>query len=212
MAPSGFVTRNNPLILRVCVAACLAFLSLRAVEAQQPTNARATQSFIERLEITGNRRIQTATIMDHIRSRPGDPYDGEAVQRDAQALRDTGYFDEVRLRVEAIPDEPNGKVIAFDLNEKPIIRRIAYRGIRSISETDLLGAYKNNKINLSVETWFDPEKLTRAATVIEELLASHGHPSATVKPSYEIVASSNVVTILFTVDEGPKAKSSPHSH
>jgi len=93
-----------------------------------------------------------------------------------------------------------------------IVRRIAYRGIKSINEADLLGAYKNNKINLSVETPFDPEKLTRAATVIKELLAAHGHPSATVKPSYEIDPSLNVVSILFTVDEGPKAKSSPNSH
>lgn len=92
------------------------------------------------------------------------------------------------------------------------VRRIAYRGIKSINDADLLGAYKSNKINLSTETPFDPEKLTRAATVIKELLAAHGHASATVKPSYEVDASSNVVSILFTVDEGPRVKSSPNSH
>jgi outer membrane protein insertion porin family len=203
-------TRNIPLILRACLTACLSLLSVQALESQQSHDSRATQSFIERLEITGNRRVQRTTIMAHIRSRPGDPYDGEAVQRDAQALRDIGYFEEVRLRVEDIPDEPNGKIVAFDVKEKPFVRRIEYRGIKSINEADILNAYKNNKINLSVETWFEPEKLTCAATVIEELLAAHGHPSATVKPSYERTASSNVVTILFTIDEGPKAQPSPN--
>ena len=91
------------------------------------------------------------------------------------------------------------------MEERPVIRRIGYRGIKSISEADIENAYKENKITLSVETWFDPEKLTRAANVVEELLAAHGHQSATVEPTYERTASSNVVTVLFTIDEGPKA-------
>ncbi len=204
--------RYIPLTVKLCATACLFLLSTQPLVSQQSHDSHATQSFIRELRIEGNRRVQRTTIMAHILVRPGGPYSAEAVQRDAQSLRDTGYFDEVRLRVENIPDEPNGKMIAFYVKERPIIRRIAYRGINSINEADLLGAYKNNKINLSVETWFDPEKLTRAATVIEELLAAHGHPSATVKPTYEITASSNVVSILFTVDEGPKVQSSPKSH
>jgi hypothetical protein len=93
---------------------------------------------------------------------------------------------------------------------KPHIRRIRYLGIKSISEVDIENAYKDNKITLSVETRFDAEKLTHAATVIQELLAAHSHPSATIKPTYERTASSNEVTILFTIDEGPKAQPSTH--
>jgi outer membrane protein insertion porin family len=197
-------TRSVPLILRVCVTACLSLLSVQTLESQQSHDSRATQSFIERLEITGNRRVQTTTIMAHIRSRAGDPYDREAVQRDAQALRDTGYFDEVRLRVADSSDEPSGRIVAIDVKEKPFIRRIGYRGIKSISEVDIENAYKDNKITLSVESWFDAEKLTHAATVIQELLAAHSHPSATVKPTYERTASSNEVAILFTIDEGQR--------
>jgi outer membrane protein assembly factor BamA len=80
----------------------------------------------------------------------------------------------------------------------------------SVLRQRLENAYKDNKITLSVESWFDAEKLTHAATVIQELLAAHSHPSATVKPTYERTASSNEVTILFTIDEGPKAQPSPH--
>jgi outer membrane protein insertion porin family len=184
-------------------------MTAQALESHQSEDSQATQNFIQRLDIAGNRRIRTATIIAHIYSRPGDTYDSEVVQHDAQALRHTEYFEEVRLSVEDDPATPRGKIVTFVLKERPIIRRITYRGVKSINEADILKAYKENKITLSVETWFDPEKMTRAATVIEKLLAARGYPSAVVKPTYEITASSNNVAILFTIDEGPQVQPSP---
>jgi outer membrane protein insertion porin family len=199
-------------IVRACVTACLFLMLVQSIESQQSHDSHASESFIERIEFVGNRRVQLATIMAHIVSRPGDTYNSEVVQRDAQALRDTEYFDDVRLRVEDDPDAPKGKILRLDVKERPVIRRIEYRGIKSISQSDIENAYKENKITLSVESWFDPENMTRAATVLEELLAAHGRPSAIVKPTYERIVSSSTVAILFTIDEGPEAQPSPNSH
>jgi outer membrane protein assembly factor BamA len=58
------------------------------------------------------------------------------------------------------------------------------------------------KVGVSVGNWFDQKKLKRAATVIGEMLEAQGHPSATVKPTYEQSDSSNTITILFNIDEG----------
>lgn len=104
--------------LEVCATACLFLFSALALESQQPQESDGTQHLIERIEIVGNRRVQTETILAKILSRPGDVYNPEAVQRDAQALRDTGYFTEVRLRVTDAPDRPTGKIVAFDVIEK----------------------------------------------------------------------------------------------
>lgn len=123
-------TRNTCLILQSCVTACLFLTSVQALESQQSHNSHATQSFIERLEIGGNRRVQRSTIRAHIVSRPGDTYDSEVVQRDARALRDTGYFDEVRLSVED-DHASKGKIVVFVVKERPVIRRIEYLGIKS---------------------------------------------------------------------------------
>jgi outer membrane protein insertion porin family len=140
-------------------------------------------------------------------SGPGQAYNAEQVERDAQALRDTGFFDEVRAAVTDSPDQPNAKIVVFYLRERPVIRRVEYRGIHSLNTQDLLRAYKEQKIGLSVETYFDRQRVERAAAVIKDLLVGHGHPSATIKPTYEIIAATNTVTILFNVEEGPKAKS-----
>ena len=102
--------RIIPNKLGVCATACLFFFLVQAPESQHPVE---NQYFIERIEIVGYRRVQNSTIRAHILSRPGGPYNAEAVQCDAQARSDTGYFNEVRLTVEDTPRQPNGKIVVF---------------------------------------------------------------------------------------------------
>lgn len=104
----------------LCLTAHAFFISAQALQSQHLQENQKSKFTIERVEIVGNRRIETRTILDRISSRPGDPYDVEAVQRDVQALRDTGYFERVRLTVEDSPGRPEGKIVAFDVLEKPI--------------------------------------------------------------------------------------------
>lgn len=195
------------LIQVLAIACCLFVLPARAQATQQGQQDAATHYVIERLDFVGTRRVESGTLRMKVSSSPGQPYNAEQVEHDSQALRDTGFFDEVRAEVTDSPHQPNAKIVAFHLRERPIIRRIEYRGIRSINEQDLLRAYKEQKIGLSVETYFDQARAERAAAVIKDLLAGHGHASATIKPTYERIAATNSVTILFNVDEGPKAKS-----
>jgi outer membrane protein insertion porin family len=192
-------------MLEACAFVCLFLFAAQVLESEQPPGNDGTQYIISRLEFQGNRSIERGTILEHVVSRPGDTYNAEAVQRDAQAVRDMGYFDQVRLSVEDDPSQPNGKIVIFHFVERPVIRRIQYRGITSITEADIRKGFEDNKINLSAESPFDQTMLARAATVIEGLLSTHGHPSATVEPTYERVAGTNSVFIEFNVDEGPTA-------
>ena len=195
--------RNTLRVPKVYVTACLCLFIAWVLEShQQSPKKNETKDFIERIDVEGYRRLELATIRAHFLSRPGDLYSAEVVQRDAQTLRDTRYFEGVRLLVEDSPDRQNGKIVEFVLREKPVVRRLEYRGVKSITRADILNAFKYQQVGLSAGEWFDDTKLKRAKTVIEELLSVHGHPSATVKPTYERSVSSNEVTILFSIDEG----------
>jgi len=154
----------------------------------------------------GNRRVQRDTLRARIFSRAGDPYSAEALHRDFQALWNTQFFEDIRLEVEDDPENPNGKIVVFHVTERPIIRRIEYKGNKSITESDILDAFKDKKVGLSVESQFDPTKIKRAEVVIKSLLAAHGHQFATVKPTYERIAASNAVKLVFNINEGPKVK------
>lgn len=161
---------------------------------------------IERIEFIGNRRIRSDTLKARIFSREGDPYSEETLRRDFQALWNTQFFEDVKLRVEDSPDHPGAKIIIFEVKERPIIRRIRYEGNHSISESDILDRFKDRKVGLSVESPFDPTKIKKAEVVLKELLGEHGRQFATVTPQYERIASSNAVILIFKIAEGPKVK------
>jgi outer membrane protein insertion porin family len=173
--------------------------------AQQPPNGQ-TQAVVERIEFLGNRRIRTDTLKARIFSREGDAYNEETLRRDFQALWNTQFFEDVKLRVEDSPDRPDGKIIIFDVRERPQIRRIRYEGNKSISESDILDRFKERKVGLSVESPFDPTKIKKAEVVLKELEGEHGRQFAKVTPQYERIASSNAVILVFKIDEGPKVK------
>ena len=141
-----------------------------------------------------------------ILSRPGDPYSADGVRRDFQALWNTQFFEDIRLEVEDSPDRPDGKILVYYVSERPIIRRIDYKGNKSITESDILDAFKDKKVGLSVESQFDPTRIIHAEVVLKSLLAAHGRQFATVKPTYERIAATNAVKLTFNIEEGPKVK------
>ena len=161
---------------------------------------------IERIDFIGNRRTRKDTLMARIFSRENDPYNEETLRRDFQALWNTQFFEDVKLRVEDSPDRANAKIIIFEVKERPVIRRIRYDNIHSVSESDILDRFKERKVGLSVESQFDPTKIKKAEVVIKELLGEHGRQFAKVTPQYERIASSNAVILIFKVEEGPKVK------
>jgi len=164
------------------------------------------QSVIERIDFIGNRRVRSDTLKARIFSRPGDVYNEETLRRDFQALWNTQFFEDVKLRVEDSPNRADGKIIIFEVKERPQIRRIRYDGIHSVSESDILDRFKERKVGLSVESQFDPTKIKKAEVVLKELLGEHGRQFAKVTPQYERIASSNAVILVFKIEEGPKVK------
>jgi outer membrane protein insertion porin family len=176
-----------------------------AAQQQQPQE-QPPPAVVDRIIFLGNRRIRSDTLKARIFSREGDPYNEETLRRDFQALWNTQFFEDVKLRVEDSPDGANHKNIIFDVKERPVIRRIRYDGIHSISESDILDRFKEKKVGLTVESQFDPTRIKKAEVVLKDLLGEHGRQFAKVTPQYERIASSNAVILVFKIEEGPKVK------
>ena len=209
---SCFVTslRASMLCLLAGIAVCLApgalARSLSGQGAQQAPAVTPGSPTIERIEFQGNRRIRSETLRARIFSRPGDAVNDEALRRDFHALWNTQYFEDIRLEIEDSADKPNQKIIIFYVTERPIVRRIEYKGNKSVSESDILDRFKDRKVGLSIESQFDPTRIKKAEVVLKELLAEHGRQFAVVKPTFERLPGTNAVKLTFNIDEGPKVK------
>ena len=148
-----------------CAALGLVFLlALWTGEARAQTAPRPT---IENVQFRGNRRVPAATLRTRIFTKPGDPYDDNALRRDFMALYNTGLFEDIVLRVE---DGERGKVVTFEFKERPVIRSIEYKGNKSVTHSDILDRLKDRKVGLTVESRFDPTRIKRAEVVLKQLL------------------------------------------
>ncbi|HEX4066773.1 MAG TPA: outer membrane protein assembly factor BamA [Acidobacteriaceae bacterium] len=171
--------------------------------AQQGSAAQTDQQpKVIEIRIIGSRRIPKETIIARMFSKVGEPYDPLTVERDFNSLWNTGYFEDVRIEKE---DTPQGIILDVYVREKPTIREILYKGLSSVTESDVMDRFKKEKVGLSPESQYDPARIAHAVTVIKEMLAEHGHQFATVRPEVKDIPPASV-QLIFQVKEGPTVK------
>jgi outer membrane protein insertion porin family len=157
---------------------------------------------IERIDIRGNRRIPEDTIRFYIQSRPGEPYEEARLEFDLRALYKANFFENIEIQER---DGDIGKIITFVLKEKPLIRSIEYTGNKSFTESNILDAFKEKKVGLSVDSQYDRAKIRAAERVLVNLLLQNGKPLGTVRTETEPIPPSGI-RVRFVVDEGAKVR------
>ena len=164
--------------------------------------AFAQNDVISEVSVTGNRRIPAETIRARIFTKPGDIYDAAALERDFNSLWNTGYFEDIKFLRE---QTPKGWRIIVQVKEKPTIREINYVGLSSVSNSDVLDRFKQEKVGLTVESQYDPTRIKKAENSIKQLLSEHGRQFATIRTEVRQIPPA-AVGITFVVKEGPKVR------
>jgi outer membrane protein insertion porin family len=169
------------------------------------SHAQQAQRLVESVDITGNRRLRKEDVLYWVQTRAGDPYSAAQVERDLQTILGLGFFDKTATKV-LIEDGPRGGVnVIFEVRELPIIRDLQFEGLHSVSESDVLKAFREKRVGVSKEAIFDPVRVRIAVRVMKELLSARGHPNAIVEPSTEAVSATSTA-ITFKVEEGDRVR------
>ena len=176
----------------------------QSLQSIAPANSvPATQSnVISEIRVIGNRRIPKETILARMFSHIGDTYDTQTVERDFNSLWNTGYFENVQIDRE---NTAKGVILTVIVRERPTIREINYKGLSSVSQSDVLERFKKAKVPLSVESQYDPTKIKLAETVLKQILAEHGHQFATIHTVVKSIPPASV-SVNFMIKEGPTVK------
>ena len=100
---------------------------------------------------------------------------------------------------------PQARYNSVDNLNPAVIAQIQYRGLASITQSDVLNRLTETGVSLGFGQ-VDPGQIKKAQVAIEELLSERGHKSAVVKPTYERIPGTDAVRLVFTVDEGRQSK------
>jgi len=92
------------------------------------------ESIIKQVEISGNRRIETSTILSKIRVKIGDIYSAGLVREDIIRLYETDYFEDIRVETETTEE---GVTLIYHVKERPILKGVVYDGNDKITSERL---------------------------------------------------------------------------
>ncbi|MBK9156306.1 MAG: outer membrane protein assembly factor BamA [Chloracidobacterium sp.] len=194
------------------VGLALALLAFSAAPARAEVIANADefsssiqQQIVETVDIQGNRRLRDDDLLYYIKTRPGDVYDPVALERDLRELLSLNFFDKTATRVLTTEGVRGGVNVIFEVREWPIIRDLQFQGAKSITESDILKAFREQRAGISKESVYDPVKARAATRILREMLASKGYPNATVDVREEEVSATSIA-ITFEVNQGNRSR------
>jgi outer membrane protein insertion porin family len=154
---------------------------------------------IRRIVVVGARRVDPDDVRATMKLRRGDTCTDPAVTRDAKALWNMGYFDDLQIE-----SDPLGAGIKLTIRvvERPAIRKVVYEGNDEVKKDDIEEAVK-----LEAGTILSVPNVEKQAAAIRELYSEEGFFLADVKYELRRVGGdTNQVDVVFKIDEGAEVR------
>lgn len=150
------------------------------------------------VEVTGSQRIEVDAIKRVVKTRPGDIYNLKRLSEDLKAIYAMGYFDDIKVESEELPD---GVKVTFKVKEKPTLRNIRITGNKWVYDSDeireVITAKRGSILNFNV--------IQNDISRIEDLYKEKNYHN--VKVTYKIFEhKDNQADLQFIIEEGAKFK------
>jgi len=193
------------LLIFISLASTLPASADEKAKINPKTETVQQQQLVESVDIQGNRRQRDEDLLYYIKTRPGDVFDPQQLERDLKELLSLNFFDKVESKVYTSAGVRGGVDVIFEVKELPVIRDLQFEGLKAVPESDVLKAFREQRVGISKEATFNPANAQKGVRVIRELLASRGYPNAKVTvDDQEVSATSTAIT--FKVDQGNRSR------
>ena len=154
-----------------------------------PSFAEAQSYRFNTVQVEGNQRIQTSTIVAYTGIERGETVSAGQLNDAYQHILDSGVFETVEL-------VPRGNTLVIKVTEFATINQISFEGNRRLKDDDLVGL-----IESSPRRVFNPSQAERDAANIAEAYGAQGRLASRVTPKI-IRRSDNRVDLVFEITEG----------
>ncbi|MGB4600668.1 MAG: outer membrane protein assembly factor BamA [Trichlorobacter sp.] len=159
--------------------------------------ARAEGDKIGDVVVRGNKRIESAAILNAIATKAGDALDNDRTDADIRSIFKLGQFRDVQVSTEP---GSKGLVLVYSVIEKPIIREILFEGNKELKQDKLLEG-----LPLRRNAVFSQRDLDAAVAKVKKQYQDEGYYLAEVTPQV-VQRSTTEYLITLQVVEGNKIR------
>jgi outer membrane protein insertion porin family len=174
--------------VRVSIRA-IAAIVLVAVLVLPAGMARAQSYSFSNVQVQGNQRIETGTILSYLGFSQGETVSAAEVNAAARRIRETGLFESVSVT-------PRGGTLVIAVDENPTINRISFEGNSRLSDDELGPLVRSQPRRV-----YSPEQAEADTARIVQAYTEQGRVNASVTPRI-IARSDNRVDLVFEIFEG----------
>jgi outer membrane protein insertion porin family len=158
--------------------------------AQSPPNAVPSGGTIQAIQVTGNQRIDTATILSYMLVHPGDAFAPGPINQSLKTLYATGLFQDVSLTRQ-------GDNLLVRVIENPLVNQVVFEGNHVVADAAL-----REQVQLRGRSVFTPAAAEEDRQRILNAYAQKGYYDASVEPAI-IRLPENRVNVVFQINDGP---------
>jgi len=153
---------------------------------------------IAKVNVQGNRRVESDAIRAAIPLKAGDTFDREKVKAALLAVWRMGYFNDVKLDVSRAKPPLTGYVLTVLVSEKPAVREVKLEGNEELSKDDF-----KETIEVKPFQILDQEAVRKSAKKMQEKYVEKGFFLAEVTPKI-VPLPNNEVNVVFQINEHAK--------
>lgn len=147
-------------------------------------------TIIQSIEVTGNQRIETATVLSYVRFKVGDIYDIGKINNSLKDLFFTQLFADVRILRQ-------GTKIIIEVVENPIINRVVLEGNKALDNDEIF-----EEIKLRPRLIYTRSYVEADMQAMIELYRRKGRFAVEIEPKV-VRLPQNRVDLVFEIKEGP---------
>jgi len=160
-----------------------------------PVAGLASTFQVDQVLVEGNRRVERAFIEGVLTISAGELITVQEVDRDIEAIFKTGRFKDVSAD---LVERDGKKVLIFKVSERPLLRKIVFKGNSEI-KTDKLGEL----VNAQKIEFYRPQVIREATEIIKRAYIQEGYYATEIDAQVDI-NDRQEATITFDIDEGDK--------
>jgi outer membrane protein insertion porin family len=150
---------------------------------------------IDSILVKGNKRVESEAILAVVESKKGESLDYDKLDRDLRAIFAMGYFRDVNIQTE---DGPKGKIVIFNVTEKPSIGKITFHGNKE-KKTDEL----SKETGVKLYSIYNPSEIKQSVNRLKEFYKQNGYYNVDIKDRVEDLPA-NEVALIYDINEGEK--------
>ena len=153
------------------------------------------KSLVEEVQVKGNQRIEKEAILAVARTKKGDRLNYERLDRDLRDIYKMGFFEDIKIE---ITDGPDGKIVIFNVSEKPSISKITFEGNENIKSDKL-----EEELGIKLYSTLDQNEIKQTINRLKDLYRQKGYYNVEIKNSIEPLPE-NKVLLKYKIVEHEK--------